>query len=211
MQRAATGHNILMPYVPERAGFRYHAPWVSEPDELPETMRQRERIGRILRITKRARVAVPLLLLMVMAARAADAEPPAAAVAGDIITTGGKQYCLYGIDAPDAGQRCTLASGKTFDCGRIATTALMDLLAGASVRCMPTGQTRNGCPIARCEADGFDLSANMVHTGWALAGPGAPAQYRKLQTRAKDRRHGLWRGRFDPPWDWRRKQSSAKK
>lgn len=149
------------------------------------------------------------ILATTISVRAANAEP-ANAVAGDIIATGGKQYCLFGVDAPEPGQRCTLPSGKTFNCGRIATTALMDLLAGASVRCRPTGQTRQGCAIARCEADGFDLSANMVHTGWALAGPGAPPQFRELQTRAKRRRNGLWRGQFDPPWEWRRKRSPKK-
>lgn len=157
-----------------------------------------------------------VLVFLAVSARAVNADPAgpaesAVAVTGDIIRTGGKRYCLFGIDAPETGQYCTLPSGKTFPCGRIATTALMDLLAGASVHCKPTGKSRPSCAIARCEADGFDLSANMLHTGWALAAEQAPPHYRELQTRAKQRRHGLWRGQFDPPWVWRRKQASTKK
>ena len=154
-----------------------------------------------------------MALLVSMVVGTADAEPPgpAVAVTGDTVLTGGKRYCLFGVDAPEPGQTCTLPSGKAFPCGRIATTALMDLLAGASVRCKPTGKTQQSCAIARCEADGFDLSANMVHTGWALATPQAPPHYRELQTRAERQRHGLWRGQFDPPWEWRRKQPPSRK
>jgi endonuclease YncB( thermonuclease family) len=127
----------------------------------------------------------------------------ASAITGDKIDLAGKKYCLYGIDAPETGQLCKLPSGKPYDCGRIATTALMDLLAGATVQCKPTGQRRGDCEVARCEADGFDLSANMVHTGWALADPMVTRKFDDLERRAKQSRHGLWRGRFQPPWKWR--------
>ena len=146
-------------------------------------------------------------LLVSAPALAGDA---ARAITGDIIELDGKHHCLFGIDAPDPGQRCTLKNGKIYDCSRIATTALMDLLAGASVRCRPTGAMRDRCAIARCAADGFDLSGNMVHTGWALADPVHGAGYLGKQESARSRRQGLWRGAFEMPWEWRARSSRQK-
>ena len=141
------------------------------------------------------------------AAVPAAADDGARAVTGDTLDLAGNRYCLFGIDAPEPGQHCTLGNAKRYDCSRIATTALMDLLAGASVHCRPTGVARPQCRVARCTADGFDLSGNMVHTGWALADPVDGDAYRLGQESARVRRHGLWRGAFDTPWDWRRKTS----
>ena len=45
---------------------------------------------------------------------------------------------LYGIAAPKTSDRCPLRS-VTIKCGRIATTALMDLTAGAKVICESHG------------------------------------------------------------------------
>lgn len=133
----------------------------------------------------------------------AHAQSAAVAVTGDTIGLDGKRYCLFGIDAPEPDQRCSLGNGKTYDCGHIAKTALMDLLAGARVDCRATGSTRENCEIARCTADGFDLSGNMVHTGWALAVPSTGERYLPTQRKARAKRHGLWRGSFDAPWKWR--------
>lgn len=139
---------------------------------------------------------------------AADSPKTATAITGDTIELAGKQYCLADIDAPEPMQQCTLPDGKPYDCGRIATTALMDLLAGASVQCRPTKEIQNGCAVAYCKADGFDLSANMVHTGWALAAPDARGRYTTIEGKAKAGKRGLWRGKFTKPWDWREQQSA---
>lgn len=137
---------------------------------------------------------------------AAESKNTAKAITGDKIELAGKRYCLADIDAPEPTQQCTLANGRPYNCGRIATTALMDLLAGASVQCRPTKKSENGCAVAYCKADGFDLSANMVHTGWALAAPNARGRYTTIEGKAKARKRGLWRGKFTKPWDWRNRQ-----
>jgi endonuclease YncB( thermonuclease family) len=124
-------------------------------------------------------------------------------VTGDKLRLGGATYCLFGIDAPDPGQQCRRANGRTFDCARVAALALMDLTAGAKVSCQPNGAPREDCTMAICRAGGFDLSANMVHTGWALNDSRQTGRYTQLQTRAKKRKHGLWAGTFEKPWDWR--------
>jgi len=149
------------------------------------------------------------LMILSVEPVSADSKSTAKAITGDKIELAGKQYCLANIDAPEPTQQCTLANGKSYNCGRIATTALMDLLAGASVQCRPTKKYRNGCAIAYCKADGFDLSANMVHTGWALAAPEARGRYTTIEDKAKAGKRGLWRGRFVKPWDWRNQRSAT--
>ncbi len=58
--------------------------------------------------------------------------------------------------------------------------------------------------VATCLADGFDMSRNMVHTGWALADRQTGARYLATQEKAREAKRGLWHGRFIPPWEWRR-------
>ena len=141
---------------------------------------------------------------------AAD-KAAATALSGDRLTLSGKQYCLFGIDAPEPGQQCTLKSGKPYNCGTISKTALMDLILGATVQCTPVSKQdgKAACTVAKCSAGGADLSANMVHTGWALARPDARAVYGAIEAKAKQRKYGLWAGAFVPPWTWR--QQSGKR
>jgi endonuclease YncB( thermonuclease family) len=72
------------------------------------------------------------------------------------------------IAVPGLNQACE-AGGKPYPCGRIAPTGLIDLVAVTEVECVPAFGGGSAPIAARCRAGGFDLSANMVHTGWALA------------------------------------------
>lgn len=121
-------------------------------------------------------------------------------VSGDRLEVDGQPYRLWGIDAPETGQHC-LWPNKVIDCGRIAATALMDLVTGARVRCRE--RPGAGAGVATCEADGFDIGNNMVHTGWALAVRGASAAYAATERDARAAGRGLWRGAFVVPWEWR--------
>ncbi len=63
---------------------------------------------------------------------------------------------------------------------------------------------RYGRIVATCSADGFDIGANMVHTGWALAYRRYSKRYVAIEEKAKAANRGMWRGEFVPPWEWRR-------
>ncbi len=115
----------------------------------------------------------------------------------------GKTFQLYGIDAPDIAQTCEIR-GRTYNCGRVSMTALMDLVAGVDIRCMPRRGAAATPVIANCFAAGYDLSEGMVHTGWALAMPRDGTKYTRIEARAKNAKRGLWKGKFTPPWEWRR-------
>jgi len=151
----------------------------------------------------------PLLLLALAAAPALAGEPtpePEAVtgrlevLAGDLIEVEGRRFRLYAIDAPEPGQHCLLR--KLYDCGAVARSALLDLTAGIPVTCAPLPAA--GPDVARCEAAGYDLSEGMVYTGWALADRAVSEHYLPFEREAKAKNHGLWRGRFIAPRDWRR-------
>jgi len=150
-----------------------------------------------------------LALWLVLIFTAAQADPATLrgkprVISGDRLVVAGITLRLAGIDAPEAGQRCRVAGGRIYDCGRISATALMDLTAGVGVICALSGKKQDDLPLATCRAGGYDLSKGMVHTGWALAWPRAGTIYAAVERASRRARHGLWRGRFDMPWDWRR-------
>ncbi|MGI9481210.1 MAG: thermonuclease family protein, partial [Hyphomicrobiales bacterium] len=105
----------------------------------------------------------------------------------------GRLIHLSGIDAPAPGHMCTLR-GKERDCGAIARSQLIDLTVAATIKCNINGGT------ASCTAGGFDISAQMVYTGWAVPGKGAPEKYSELMIDAKSKQRGLWRAELTPPW-----------
>ena len=123
-------------------------------------------------------------------------------LSGDKIRVGKTTYCLKGIDAPEIGQICRHGNCRNYDCGHIAKTAIMDLTAGSNVKCSGSTKQKSSM-IGSCEAGGFDLSQNMVYTGWALS---TEPRFARIQTQAKAKKHGLWKGNFDTSWIWRELQ-----
>ncbi len=148
-----------------------------------------------------------LVLAALLAAQPVGAGPagPATVIDGNTLDVAGTRLRLFGIDAPDLDQPCRLR-GATRPCGVIARAALMDLTAGADLRCQPKGRDAAGRALATCTADGYDVAEGMVYTGWALALEAAPARYRAVQRQAEEARRGLWLGEFVAPWEWRRRK-----
>lgn len=130
---------------------------------------------------------------------AADISGVPTIIDGETLEVGGKRFKLWGIDAPDVRQTCTIRR-RDYTCGRISTTALMDLVAGVNVTCRPVKGTKD---VARCYAGGYELSEGMIHTGWALAMPRDHARFAPIEKKAAAARRGLWQGEFAMPWDWK--------
>ena len=155
-----------------------------------------------------------LLAALGLAASAVLASAPALAeitgtpeiIDGDTLELEGQTIRLYGIDAPELGQTCTI-KGRAYDCGKIARTALLDLTAGVAVTCRvlaaePDADASEPKP-GRCFAQGYDLSEGMAYTGWALAARQVSERYVVFEARAQAAGRGLWKGRFVSPWAWR--------
>ena len=148
------------------------------------------------------------VLTLILAPSPSRADSPAVSstlrvIDGRTLSLDGRVFRLAGIDTPDPGQPCQWPK-KTINCGNIARTALLDLVAGAIVTCRPLADASDGA--ARCSAGGFDVGANMVHTGWAVATADAPDAYRRNQQNAKAARRGLWQGTFEMPAAWRQRR-----
>ena len=156
----------------------------------------------------RFRISLALAALAVLgvvalpASAAEEVTGMARVIDGDTLGVAGWRFNLYGTDAPELGQTCQWPN-KTIPCGDVARTALMDLVAGVEVTCKPQWKDPDGGWLAYCFADGFDLSENMVHTGWALTARRYCSHYSGTEERAKAAKRGLWKGQFTAPWDWR--------
>ncbi len=135
------------------------------------------------------------LLLAIPGTAQAQISGVADAVAGDLLRVNGVTVHLHGIAAPKPGRMCR-AKNKPYPCGHVAKTALMDLVFGGTVTCRLRKQTKAGLREADCQSGGFDIAANMVHTGWAVADPVTGQKYVTIEARARKAGRGLWRGEF---------------
>lgn len=123
---------------------------------------------------------------------------------GDTLALGDQRIRLAGIDAPERAQSCALADGRDWRCGAEATSALVRFLAGRPIACEARGHDPYDRVVALCRADGSDLGAWMVRSGWAVADHGTAFGYTEAENNARFLRLGLWAGPFERPADWRR-------
>ncbi len=128
-------------------------------------------------------------VLVSLPVRAVQAEGASTVVnSGNEIVVNGQSHILYGIKSPKPGDTCQLR-GKERDCGVLSRAGLMDLTAGAQVKCTAAPAGLIG---SKCLSDGYDLSEGMVHTGWAEALGNAPQRLRTIMKTARTKKRGLW-------------------
>lgn len=137
--------------------------------------------------------------------KAQDISGDARVIDGMTLEVQGQRLRLFAIVAPDLKQTCRWPN-KDIPCGQVSKTAMMDLVAQTRVVCSVLNKKRKGVQLARCRAGGFDIGANMVHTGWALAFRPESAAYVETENKARKARRGLWKGDFTPPREWRQNQ-----
>ena len=157
-----------------------------------------------------------LVWLAVQGATPALADDPPFALSGEVTVTkvidgdslrsGRLKIRLHGIDAPERNQTCQTDSGEDWSCGDAATRAMGELIAAApQLVCSLVDVDRYGRLVMRCEADGTDIAETLVARGLALAYRRYSTDYVAAADAAAQERRGMWQGRFDARWDWRRK------
>jgi len=119
---------------------------------------------------------------------------------GDTFDVGSVRVRLYGIDAPEAGQRCQHAN---WDCGTEATNRLAQLVQGKNVNCHAVDWDRFGRIVARCFASGIDLASALTASGLAWAYVRFSGNYVGLEAKARSEYKGVWRAANQTPWDYR--------
>jgi len=129
----------------------------------------------------------------------------ASVIDGDTIEIHGERVRLWGIDAPEGGQRCS-QGGQPWRCGTDAANALDSFLADRPVTCTALDRDRYRRIVAICKVSGEDLGAWLVRNGWALDyARYSGGSYSTQQNRAEADQRGIWQGEFEAPWDWRRR------
>lgn len=111
------------------------------------------------------------------------------------------------MDAPEIKQVCADRRGRSYRCGLAAAVALEKLIIGQAVKCAPTGKGRYGRITATCSTPAGNLNAALVRAGWAVDYVRySHGRYAAEQAGAKRHRRGLWKGKFEQPEAWRRKE-----
>ena len=132
-----------------------------------------------------------------------DIVGQASVVDGDTIAIRNTLIRFYGIDAPEASQRCTDAAGSSYRCGRDSTIALAGMVRGKTIDCDRKDTDQYGRAVAICTADGVNLNAAMVESGLAVAYRRYSPAYAQNEEHAKQARRGLWAGSFEMPEEYR--------
>jgi endonuclease YncB( thermonuclease family) len=120
---------------------------------------------------------------------------------------------LYGIDAPDLAQECTL-NGISYQCGLLAYVQLIDITAGKGrVTCYASKLEGDDRAYGKCglpTPSGADIRADaptfnemMVRSGWAIADRRFTNDYVAAEEEAKREKRGMWAGEFVMPSEWR--------
>jgi endonuclease YncB( thermonuclease family) len=141
----------------------------------------------------------------------ADTIGRASVIDGDTIDIHSQRIRLFGIDAPEGRQTCSV-DGKAWRCGQQSALALSDLIGTKTVRCETKDQDRYQRLVAICHLGNQSINAWMVRNGWAVDyRQYSKGAYRAEEAQAKRERLGVWRGEFQMPWDYRRANASGKK
>ena len=96
--------------------------------------------------------------------------------------------------------------GQRYPCGRRAAFALADFLNQRTVACQARDTDRYGRMVAVCSVGGVEINRWLVEQGWALDfSRYSGGHYQAAQEAARQERRGIWQGRFEPPWEYRRR------
>ncbi len=120
---------------------------------------------------------------------------------GDTFRIGSQVIRLNGIDAPENGQDCD-REGRSYNCGAKAENKLRSILRNG-VTCSGERVDDFNRLLSDCVADGEDVSASMVRSGWALAFRKYSTTYIDDEEVAREGKRGMWSGAFIPPWEFR--------
>jgi endonuclease YncB( thermonuclease family) len=116
----------------------------------------------------------------------------------------GTQVCLSrAIDAPELEQK-GLIGGSFYPCGKEAAEYLKKLIGDRPVTFFGDreGEERVGKrPAGSCFVGETNLEIEMVRNGWALSHHSGMDAWEII---AREKKRGLWRGKFVAPERWRR-------
>ncbi len=133
---------------------------------------------------------------------------------GDTIKINSKKIRLHGIDAPEFKQMCKkpyltiifLTFTKDYPCGKISTQKLQKKINNKVITCKILDIDRYKRLIGECYKRNLNLNSWLVSNGYAVAYRKYSKKYISNEINAKNEKKGLWQGKFEMPWEFRRKK-----
>ena len=130
---------------------------------------------------------------------------------GDTIKINGQAIRFGGIDAPESfyrgkKQECYLNEKKVF-CGELSKQKLKEKISSNLVSCIKEEKKDiYQRIIAECFINGESLSSFMVRNGYAFDYKRySNRKYAQDEEYAKINKLGIWKMKFEYPWEWRKK------
>ena len=123
---------------------------------------------------------------------------------GDTIHIYKNKIRLHAIDAPETNQTCN-KNNKVWNCGIESTKFLKKLIGKNKIKCITTGKDQYNRFIGICYKNNLDLNSEMVLNGWAIAYRYYSMDYVEEEEMAKQQKKGLWSGKFEEPYLFRKK------
>ena len=131
---------------------------------------------------------------------------------GDTIKIDNKKIRLHGIDAPEINQLCSktflsifiFSFEKKYKCGEISKKKLENYVHNNYIKCKVKGIDKYNRILGTCYKNTININSRMVRSGQAVAYRKFSKKYISVQREAKKEEIGLWSGKIDMPWDWRK-------
>ena len=134
---------------------------------------------------------------------------------GDTVHINNNKFRLEGIDAPEMKQQCKKESlkissiigftfYKDYRCGHVSKAKLKAKINGSKIKCIFISKDRYKRYIATCFKGETNLNQWMVRNGYAIAYRRYSKKYVSDEDFAKEKKLGLWQGKFMNPEKWRK-------
>ena len=131
---------------------------------------------------------------------------------GDTIKIDTFKIRLDGIDAPEKKQKCKrpyliifmFTFYEDYFCGQKSTEALIKKINNQKIVCKISGVDYFKRLIGECYKKKTNLNGWLVSNGHAVAFRKYSKKYVPEEILAKQEKKGIWQGKFDMPWDYRR-------
>tara|TARA_Y100000590_G_scaffold252236_1_gene283213 strand:+ start:882 stop:1370 length:489 start_codon:yes stop_codon:yes gene_type:complete len=125
---------------------------------------------------------------------------------GDTIHIGKYKIRLHGIDAPEIKQTCTI-NEKKWNCGIKSKEYLIKFISNHIVNCKIIDKDRYNRLIGICFVNYKNINQYIVKNGWAIAYRYYSNDYIKEEEIAKKNQSGVWKGKFEEPYLFRKKNN----
>ena len=132
---------------------------------------------------------------------------------GDTIHVKNNKIRLHGIDAPEKKQTCkkpyltisVFSFTKSYLCGQVSTNKLTKKINNQIIKCKIKDVDRYNRLIGECYKRNENLNSWLVSNGYAVAYRKYSKKYISDEINAKNNKLGIWQGKFEMPWNFRRK------